>query len=356
MKLQVWRYELPFVSPFVFGSQTLHVREGLVLALCDGADTGWGDASPLAGFGEDSLAGATRELLALNAEQLVVPDDLAQLSATADALALLSPAARSAIATALLDLASRRAGASASRWLADGARASVTCNATVGGGDHRLRALGIRAAVRDGYRTVKLKTGGMPWCDELDLLEATATLYKGIRLRLDPNGQWSEADTAARLRTLRDLPIDYVEQPVAAGAPDALLRLARGEDGARVAGDESLLLDDHTLARLVATDGLLELVIKPAALGGPDRAVALVRSGTPAGATVTTMLESAVGRAMAAHVACAVDTRQQPRAHGLATGALLAADIATLADAPTLQLVGPGLGVEPEVSSLERLR
>jgi len=69
-------------------------------------------------------------------------------------------------------------------------------------------------------------------------------------------------------------------------------------------------------------------VLKPMALGGPSRALAAGRAAAHAGIdpVVTTTIDAAVARTAAAHVAAALPGGDE-RAHGLATGDLLATDL-----------------------------
>jgi len=100
------------------------------------------------------------------------------------------------------------------------------------------------------------------------------------------------------------------------------------------------------------------IVLKPAALGGPLRALALARRARDAGCRVfvTSLLDSAIGVAAAVHVAAALPS---PRpADGLATGALFETDVAPPPAIAAGRLVvpdAPGLGVAPDAERLGRL-
>ena len=90
------------------------------------------------------------------------------------------------------------------------------------------------------------------------------------------------------------------------------------------------------------------LVLKPARIGGIRATLALAAAAKAAGmdVVVTSVVDSAVGVAAAAHVAAALGGP----AHGLATSAWLAADVAAppAIVAGRLQLAElPGLGLSP---------
>jgi L-alanine-DL-glutamate epimerase-like enolase superfamily enzyme len=195
-----------------------------------------------------------------------------------------------------------------------------------------------------GFTVRKLKVGLAPVAEELAALaQLAAGLPRGVALRLDANGAWTEAAAAAFIDGCRDLPVESLEEPLHHPAPANLARLQAGA-GFPLALDESLSGGTLPLPLPVR-----RLVLKPTTLGGLRPALALAAQARAAGGecVVTTTLESAVGAWAAAQLAAAVDPGSR-LAHGLATGAWFARD---LAPAPTpaagwLTLPSaPGLGV-----------
>jgi glucarate dehydratase len=89
----------------------------------------------------------------------------------------------------------------------------------------------MAAAFRDrwGFRVFKLKAGVLPPDDELETLRAMhAALGKAAPLRIDPNAAW-KPETALRIgRRLKDLPLEYYEDPVAGQAAMAEVRRTTG--------------------------------------------------------------------------------------------------------------------------------
>jgi len=121
----------------------------------------------------------------------------------------------------------------------------------------------------------------------------------------------------AVMDALAPLGIELCEQPT----PDL-----RGLEGCPVvvAADEMLASDvDGALRRARV------VVLKPVLLGGLTATLALARRAHARGLkiVVTTALESAVGRAGAAHLAAAVLALGAQPAAGIATGRLLAEDV-----------------------------
>jgi L-alanine-DL-glutamate epimerase-like enolase superfamily enzyme len=267
------------------------------------------------------------------------------------ALGLLPQRFCGALDGAIADLAARQVGEPVARLLGGvEARTDVRVNALLAiGGLGDASAAAARALIAHGFDTLKLKLdGGMHgepeswWLDVL--LAVRESVGIATALRLDLNGLLTPDAATAWLPTLTDLGLEYVEQPIAPGHGPAVLAALR-DTGVPIAADESVTDLGAALDLLEA--GCDVLVIKPGRVAGPLRAHAIVEAATEAGipVTISTLHESGVGLATALHLAAAVPG---DRAHGLATGHLLANDPVEgwpTVDRGRLPVRGPGLGV-----------
>ena len=174
------------------------------------------------------------------------------------------------------------------------------------------------AAVAAGSRCVKVKVG--PAVDDDRVAAVRDAVGPDVRVRVDANGAWDLDQATAALARLARYDLELAEQPVA--ALDDLGRLRRRVDVA-LAADESVRGVDYAsaLARLEAADAV---VVKVQPLGGVAAAMAVVEAaGVPA--VVSALYETSVG--VAAGLALAAALPELPYACGLATAALLAADV-----------------------------
>lgn len=380
-------YRLRFRRPFATASITHAVREGYLVRLTtrDGA-FGLGEAAPLPGHGGEpldavlpalrALAGALREAIGdVNGGNgsPETPDVWRAVMSRLRALAPDAPAACAAVDLALADLAARRAGLPLARWLSPDARGSVELNATIGADDPDITAEQARAAVAAGYRTLKLKVLGDD--DRADLARVARVrdvVGDGVRLRLDVNGAWDEVHALIMLPVMSIHGLEYVEQPVPArdAAVDIpSLARVRAASPVPIAADEVLLLPGG-LAAVIATRAADVLILKPALMGGLARVwdIAVDLQGKteaedlPSATgeddapdiVITTSLDSAIGRLGALHLAAALPGLT--RACGLATGGLLAEDVAATPEVRRGEMVlaaAPGLGVVVEGRWLE---
>ncbi|MXW96011.1 MAG: o-succinylbenzoate synthase [Acidimicrobiaceae bacterium] len=352
LRAELHPFRLALRSPLLTGGVSIRCRAGFLVALSADGITGWGEASPLPGWSRTSLLDTETALRS-------VSDDLARggeaaldavLAAMHDA-----PHARAGVAGAWADLQALRTGQRlAGRLVAYPSCApasEVAVNALVAAPEPSEVEQAAHDAVEAGFQAVKLKVGAVdPEVDVSRIRAARAGLGPAAELRLDANGAWDERTALEVLERVEDSDIAYCEEPVA--GIDAIAAVSqRGPVPAAV--DESICDESDAVRALDA--GIGNLIVKPQALGGPDVALAIAARAHEAEAsvTVTSFLDSAVGVAHALHVAAAVDgASRHPRAHGLATWELLAADVAGLppVTAGVMSLPpGYGIGVVPEL-------
>jgi o-succinylbenzoate synthase len=351
-ELRVEPFRLPLRRPLATARARLVVRSGVLLTLVD-ADglAGYGEASPFPGFHRETAASCLGRLERLRSETGVrrAFDDWCALAR--DALGDV-PAARSAVDGALHDLRARRAGRPLAATLAAsacGARDAVAVNALVSEARPEAAAAAAREAVAAGFGTLKLKLR-VDGLDRERVAQVRAAAGPDVSIRLDANGAWSEATARRELEALSVFDVELVEQPLPPGRPEAMARL-RERAPIPIAADEDAV-DAGSVARLIELGAVDWLVVKPSACGGPGPSLELARRAARAGigVVVTSLVDGAVGRATALHLAAALDP--PPPACGLATGGWLARDLGRLPAPRAGRIALPaavGIGVEPTV-------
>jgi o-succinylbenzoate synthase len=342
-EMEVIPYALPFRRPYVTARGQLDRREMVLLRLrsSDGL-VGLGEAVPLSLRGGVGLAQVVEELGRLGER-----DSLDEATLRGDAVAL-SPPARCAALTALLDLRGRRAAAGLSEASAP---QPVKCNATlVAGEPAAVGAEALRWAA-DGFSTFKLKLGVG---DDVGQVRAVReAVGPQAQIRVDANAAW-DVETAKRtLADLEPFDIELAEQPVATLQEAAEVSAATSIP---IAGDESI--ESRTDAeRAVAISAFRLTGIKLSKVGGPEAAIEIAEV-LPS--FLTSALDGPVGIAAAAQVAQTLDAAQSVEgtalAHGLATQRLFSSTIGSVEcevrDGMLYPPAGPGLGVEIDEESL----
>jgi L-alanine-DL-glutamate epimerase-like enolase superfamily enzyme len=306
-------------------------RCGALLELRDpDSRSGWGEASPLPGFTNDTprrafaallglladpaatsvLYGAARELAAAGGETArgqLLPDGA---SALLREVHRQSPSARAAVVSALLDLAGRRAGLPTHELLLDAvggpepARSGYRVNALIPLTGREAALEAASEAHRRGIGVLKAKLGNGEELDrQLALLHLVRSEYgAGVRLRLDANGAWAADECPGILERLAPLDPEYVEEPVSGAA---LLEIAGSP--VPLAADESLR-DPGLASALLASETISVFVLKPPVLGGIDRCLELGRRAIDRGrrCVVTHAFEGPVAHGAACEAALAL--------------------------------------------------
>lgn len=161
-----------------------------------------------------------------------------------------------------------------------------------------------------GFRDLKVRVGGDDFSEDVARLAALRDRFgDAVKLAIDANGSWSEAQAAANLQTLARFGLAYVEQPVAPGDWDMLNRLAE-------ASPLPLMLDESVatsadIDAIVAAKGRLWAHLKLVKLGGIAASLAAAKRllGANIPFMVGQMNEGAVATAAALHLSCAVGPR-----------------------------------------------
>jgi o-succinylbenzoate synthase len=332
-------------------------RESVLFELRDtDGFVGVGEAAPWPGFGTETAGEALAVLRAVASRLADAEVDLHDAADDRTKLPGHAPAARAALQGALWDLAARRAGRPLAAELA--ARVRVPAQAP-------LRQVEVSAllaalepeAVRDearrareaGHRAVKLKLGSLPLAlDVARVRAAREGIGARVALRGDANGAWTLREAQAALEALAQFDLEYLEQPVAADDLAGLAAL-RGRSALRIAADESVATETDAM-RVVEAGAVDAVVLKPAMLGGPARALGIAARAHRAGMSVvfTHAFETSVGAHHALH--CAAAWGDATAVHGLVTAGLFDGDVA----APVASLRGrvelgaaPGIGITP---------
>lgn len=208
-------------------------------------------------------------------------------------------------------------------------RTAVPVNAIVPTVDAETTRHYVDDALASGITTIKTKVGSPVFDDDVARVAAIRQALDdaGVdgAIRIDVNQGWTLEQAIERLTVLDAIAdgLEYVEQPVADAADLAALR--RAVD-VRVAVDESIRLEGDPLQAISRAREFADVVVlKSIPLGGVRAALAVAEL-TDLPVVVSGSLDSRIGLTSGLWFAGAMP--ELPYACGLATSALLAADVA----------------------------
>lgn len=247
--------------------------------------TGYGEACPRAYVTGETLASARAFFDTVRTEVLAVIHDAAMLRAWISANAGridAAPAAWCAIELAVIDALARDAGQSAEAWLMlPETSGEFRYSAVLGDAPPDTFAATFARYRELGFSDYKLKLSGDLARDRTKLTVLADPAV--VRLRLDANNLWRDANAAIAYLKALAAPAFAIEEPLVVAQTDELPRIARALELAIII-DESLTRADQ-LASL--DSGVLWIAnLRISKLGGVVRSLAVLDAAQAHGVSV----------------------------------------------------------------------
>ncbi|WP_145514449.1 o-succinylbenzoate synthase [Yersinia massiliensis] len=274
----LYRYSLPMDAGVILRYQRLKSRDGILVKLQQGEQTGWGEIAPLPEFSQESLDDA--QTAAAQWLQSWVTGDEPDL----DPL----PSVAFGLSCALAELDQRLP-------LAADYRKAPLCT---GDPDELFAVL----QALPGEKVAKVKVGLYEAVRDGMIVNVLLEALPDLKLRLDANRSWTraKADGFAKYVNpeLRSR-IAFLEEPCKTRAESR--EFAR-DTGIAIAWDESVREADF---QVEAEPGVAAIVIKPTLVGSIARCQQLVQQAYQAGlvAVISSSIESSLGLTQLARIA-----------------------------------------------------
>lgn len=260
MQVEFRQVDWPYVSPFRISYQVSSVAETVQVQLTEGEFVGRGEALGVSYRGE-TIASMLAQLESVRATLLrgISRSELAKL--------LPAGGARCALDCALWDLEAKRSGKRAWELAGLASIKAITSDYTLSLDSPKNMAQAAAAARQ--YTMLKLKLSGE---GDLERVRAVRAARPDAELTVDANQAWNERQLRDFTPKLAELGVRLIEQPLPAGADDALLGV---ESLVPICADESCQTTE-SLANLV---GKYQYVnIKLDKTGGLTEALHLARA------------------------------------------------------------------------------
>ena len=268
------------------GGLTGSERHGRLVRLT--SDTGlsaWGDAAPLPGFSNETVADVDRAwstwIASCPLEELMqdLPPDM-------------PPSLRFAIDQARLGLETAARGSPHPILLSGQYRKEVHVGALLDcSTDDAVEQAGRLANL--GYMSIKIKVGKWNSIAAADAVRATRlTVANDTQITLDANRAWGFDEASEFLKRIEDCDITYVEEPLR--NPAHLDRLAASVN-VGIALDESIL--EFSPSELNQWAFASHIVVKPTLVGGLTRGIEFAEAAAALGirAVASACFESGIG-------------------------------------------------------------
>ena len=302
------RHRAPLRHPFVTAARRTEAVEYVVaeVELAGGAVGQGSAAETVAVTGEDAASILAALDGPLGAALRGARGTIGELSARIAGAMPVATSAKAALEVALHDAWARAAGRPLVELLGGSAVATMRNDMTVSLEEPATMAERAREAVAAGHEILKIKLGH-DIAEDRERLAAVVEAAPSARLRLDANQGWLP-DQAVEIITgfeADGLPVELVEQPVAAGDVEGLARVTAAVS-LPIMADEAVwsAADAHRLIEARACD---LLNIKLAKTGGLRGAIEVAEAARRAGidCMLGAMMEPRISITAAAHLALA---------------------------------------------------
>ncbi|MEJ6542347.1 dipeptide epimerase [Brachybacterium paraconglomeratum] len=302
------RHRAPLRHPFVTAARRTEAVEYVVaeVELAGGAVGQGSAAETVAVTGEDAASILAALDGPLGAALRGARGTIGELSARITGAMPRATSAKAALEVALHDAWARAAGRPLVELLGGSAEETMRNDMTVSLEEPATMAQRAREAVAAGHEILKIKLGH-DIAEDRERLAAVVEAAPSARLRLDANQGWLP-DQAVQIITGFEkdgLPVELVEQPVAAGDVEGLARVTAATS-LPIMADEAVwsAADAHRLIEARACD---LLNIKLAKTGGLRGAIEVAEAARRAGidCMLGAMMEPRISITAAAHLALA---------------------------------------------------
>lgn len=306
-QVEIFAIQLPLIDPFVISYATYDTMPSIILKMTtDNGIVGYGEAVP-----DEHVTGETWEsTYAVLKHQLVPamigenPMAFEKIHEKMNQIVKDVPAAKAAIDIACFDIAGKALQVPVYQLLGGRYHDKFPITHVLSIGTPEDMAEEAAKRVEMGYTSFKMKVGTEVARDVARIKAVRERVGEDIAIRVDVNQGWGNASkTLQGLRALKNLNIDWLEQPVNSEDIDGMVEI-------KAKSDVPLMIDEglrgvREMREIIAKRAADKVNIKLMKCGGIYPAMKLAIMAEMAGieCQIGSMVESSVGSAAGFHVA-----------------------------------------------------
>lgn len=206
---------------------------------------------------------------------------------------------------------------------------AIPINGLVWMGDKSFMKSQIKDKLASGFSCIKMKIGAIDFDTEIELLTSIRKEFssKEIELRVDANGAFLPENALEKLKTLSELDLHSIEQPIKQGQLQEMAKLCE-QTPLPIALDEELIgvFSVEDKRKVIHTINPQYIILKPSLVGGFAGSTEWINLAEEnnSGCWITSALESNIGLNAIAQFTY---TLQSNLPQGLGTGSLFTNNI-----------------------------
>lgn len=306
-EIEIFAINLPLIDPFIISYATYDAIKSIIVKMTtDDGLVGYGEAVP-----DEHITGETWEstfhVLKHYLAPAVIgldPRQFEKIHDVMDHVVKPVPAAKAAIDIACFDIAGKSMNVPVYQLLGGRYHEKFPLTHVLSIGEPEKMAREAVKKIEQGYTSFKMKVGTQVNNDVARIKAVRKSVGEDIDIRVDVNQGWGNASTTLKaLRQMKDLNIDWLEQPVVDNDIDGLVEIKSKSDVALMI-DEGLR-NERDMREVIAKRAADKANIKLMKCGGIYPAMKLAVMAEMAGieCQIGSMVESSVGSAAGFHVA-----------------------------------------------------
>jgi L-alanine-DL-glutamate epimerase-like enolase superfamily enzyme len=356
--IELHAIHLPLRDPFIVSYDTYdHMPSIIVKIETDEGIAGYGESVPDEHVTGESFEGTYHVLKQKLAPALIGqnPMNMEKIHDLMNRAIYGAPAAKAAMDIACFNIIGKKLGQPVYQLIGGRYHEKFPITHVLSIGEPEKMAEEAAAMMKQGYQSFKMKVGTDVKRDVERIKAVREKIGRCPAIRVDVNQGWKNSATAlAAIRSLKELDIDWIEQPVLADDIDGMVEI-------KSKTDIPLMIDEgmkgsRDMREIIAKQAAHKVNIKLMKCGGIYPAVKLAHQAEMAGieCQIGSMVESSIGSSAGFHVAFSKKIITSVEL----TGPLkFAKDVGNLHyDVPFICLnEKPGLGIEVNEEALHEL-
>jgi len=297
---EIYTFKLPLLKSIHIKNEIINYRAGLILGLSTGDEVvGYGEISPLPGLHKETYQEALAQLVTFcdNLSSSKLPrQELKNVHFFPDIN--LYPSVRFGVESALISFLSLDRNIRSVQILDPKNNVTQICVNGLITREENLQTQ-ITFFIQNGYQAVKLKLGQNTIESDIEkVIYLHDQLNANVKIRLDANRCWSYSDAIQFSNGIKNIPIDYIEEPLM--NPDELPKFVK-ETEMSVALDESLQEREYNSG---FPDWCSAIILKPTVIGSVKKSIEFINMAQKSNkkSIISDTFQSGVGLSMLANL------------------------------------------------------
>ncbi len=306
-KITIYKLDIPLKKPFIISLGPIYNANNLIVTIeTSNGIVGTGECSPFMTINGESQQTCFEvgQYLAKGLKGKLATDIEGNHDAM-DKIIYGNASIKSAFDIAMYDIAAQAAGEPLYRFLGGKKNKKIVTDYTISIGTPDEMAAHALELKQDGFKVIKVKLGKDGKLDVERMKAIRGAIGKRIALRIDANQGWEVQEAIQALRGMKDLDIQYCEEPIARWA-FMELKEVRKKSPVKIMADESCF-DEHDAKRLIDMKACDMFNLKLGKSSGIFRAMKIIRMAEAAGMEMQVggFMESRIAMTVNAHLSLA---------------------------------------------------